>query len=231
ENIGYLWLILEPALLCVMVALIHSKGPTHFGSDMKPIPFALTGYCVFVMFRGIFTRAEGALETNLPLLYHRNISIFDVLLSRALLEAASAFFAFVFLMSMAVAAGFANPPERPLILLLGYVLMLLLSFGVGMIVCALTYENRSFGRLVHPIGYILLPLSGVFYAMQWLPNSYVDVFYWMPLAHVIELTRHGQFRSAELDFVDPLYLGVWILGSLFLGLLSISVLRGKIHMS
>lgn len=230
ENIGYIWLILEPMLLCVMIALIHSRAPTAFGSDMKPVPFALAGYCPFIMFRGIFTRAEGALEVNVPLLYHRNVTILDVMLSRALLEAASSFFAFIFLIGLAIAMGMANFPYRPGYLLLGFVLMFFLSFGLSLLVCAGTHENRALGRLIHPLGYILLPLSGVFTAMQWLPQSYQNFFWYVPLAHVTEIVRHGQFRSASPDFIDPIYLGSWILISTLLGLLAISALRGKIHM-
>lgn len=230
ENIGYLWLILEPMLLCVMIALLHSRSPTHYGADMKAVPFALVSYCPFIVFRSIFTRADGALESNLPLLYHRNVTIFDVMLSRALLELASAFFAFLFLMGLAVAAGMANPPYRPLLVLCGFGLMFLLSFGLSMIVCAVTHENKAVGRLVHPVGYILLPLSAVFTVMDWLPKGYQAIFAWVPMAHIAEFTRYGQFRSASSDFFDLYYVGGWILGTTLVGLLAISAMRGKIHM-
>ena len=72
DNIGYLWMILEPMMLASAVALLHVGGSTHYGTDIRPVPFAILGYGVFIIFRGIFTRAEGALESNQPLLYHRN---------------------------------------------------------------------------------------------------------------------------------------------------------------
>jgi capsular polysaccharide transport system permease protein len=231
ENIGLIWLVLEPMILAVGIALIHSRAPTHFGTDMKPVPFTLVGYCNFIMFRGIFARAEGAIEANLTLLYHRTVSILDVMLSRALLEAAGTVFAFVLLMGIAIAAGMANLPERPHFLVLGILEMFALSFSWSLVIVWITHDNRSVARLVHPIGYLMMPLSGAFFALKWLPVEIAEAFTWVPMAHVFETLRYGQFRSATADFVDPWYLGTWILGPLLIGLLGISVLRGKIHMS
>jgi capsular polysaccharide transport system permease protein len=230
ENIGYAWLILEPAILAGLIALIHSRSPSHFGSDMKPVPFALVGYCTFMMFRGIFNRSEGALEANLTLMYHRTVQIFDIMLARAMLEALSTCIAFFFLLGIAVACGVANLPYRPLMLLLGLLCMFLLSFGLSLCVVSITHDRKGIGRLIHPIGYIMLPLSGVFAAMQWLPSSIAYAFSWIPMSHVMEIVRYGQFRSASPDFIDWGYLVGWILIPTLLGLVSISVLRGKIHM-
>jgi capsular polysaccharide transport system permease protein len=64
ENIGYLWMILEPALLATGVAAIHVGSGSHYSSDIRPVPFTVIGYGVFIIFRGIFTRAEGTIEIN-----------------------------------------------------------------------------------------------------------------------------------------------------------------------
>ena len=34
ENIGYLWLILEPMFLATAVGLLHARSPSHFGGDI-----------------------------------------------------------------------------------------------------------------------------------------------------------------------------------------------------
>lgn len=231
ENIGYLWLILEPLLLATMISLIHQRGPSHFGSDIKPVPLALVGYCNFMTFRSIVNRAEGALEGSASLFYHRTISVFDILMSRALLEVAGTFLAFAILIGLAVAVGVASPPDRPLLYLLGVFLMFWLSFGLSMIVCAITHDNRSLGRLIHPMVYIMMPLSGAFFVLDKLPSEIRDVFYWVPMAHVFELLRYGWFHSASPDFIDPYYLGLWLLGSTLIGLLLISVVRKRIQLS
>jgi len=230
ENIGYLWLILEPLLLAAAIALIHSRSPSHYGGGMKPVPFVLVGYCNFMMFRNMFNRAEGALEGNLTLLYHRQVTVTDVMVARGLLEAAGTVFAFALLMGVAVATGLADPPTRPHLVMLGMAAMFALSLGLSFLVAAATHDNRAVGRLVHPIGYLMLPLSGCFTALQWLPPGLRAVFEWVPLAHVFELLRRGWFRGARADYIDVPYLVAWTGGSLLLGLLALSAIRRRIHM-
>jgi len=229
ENVGYLWVILEPLMLATMIGLLHAQSPSHFGSDLKPVPLALIGYCNFITFRSIVNRAEGAIEGSVTLLYHRTISLFDILVSRALLEMAGSWMAFFILISGSIAIGVSNPPERPLYLLLGMVLMGILSFSCGLIITAVTHDNRSLGRLVHPLSYILMPLSGAFYTMEMLPEKIRTILSYIPLSHLFELLRYGWFKAATPQYIDPLFLGEWILGSLLCGLLLLSTVRKRIH--
>lgn len=229
ENIGYIWLILEPLILASVVTLLHTRTSTHFSSDIQPVPFALVGYCNFIVFRSIFTRADGALESSQVLLYHQRISIFDILFARSVLDAAGANLAFFLLMGLAYSAGFAELPERPLMLLLGMLCMFLLSFGLALLVCTFTYENTSLGRLIHPLSYLLLPIGGTFFPMEIIPMPFRYYLSFVPLTHIFELLRYGQFRSATNEFIDPLYLGGWIGLSLLFGLLAVSHLRSKLH--
>lgn len=231
ENIGYLWLILEPMLLATAIGLIHARTPSHFGGDITPVPLALVGYCNFMTFRSMISRAEGALEANASLFYHRTISPFDLLFSRALLESAGTFIAFCVLMGLAVAVGIANLPARPEYYMLGVLLFNLLSFNLSMMVCGLTHDRRALGRLIHPIVYIMMPLSGAFFTMNALPSEVRDVFLAIPLAHIFELLRYGWFKSAHSEYIDGAYLAIWILGTMLLGLVSISVARKHIVMA
>lgn len=231
ENVGYLWVILEPLMLATMIALLHSQTPSHFGTDIKPVPLAILGYCLFIMFRSIVNRSEGALEANLPLMYHKNVTIFDILLSRAILEAAGTTLTMVLLMTLAVVLGMANLPERPLFFMLALLCMFVLSFGMSMIVCSLTYDRPSAGRFVHPISYILMPLSGAFFCFDWLPTKVQNVATWVPLVHIFELLRYGWFTGAKPDYIEPLYLTGWLLGSMLVGLLLITTVRARLHLS
>lgn len=230
QNVGYIWLFLEPMMLAATVALLHAKSGLHLGGDIKPVPLALIGYCNFMTFRSIFSRAEGALEANLPLLNHRTVSVVDILVGRAILEAAGTWIAFVILIGLAIALGLANPPARPLILLVGMTSMVWLSFSLGMIVCAVTHERQSIGRLVHPLTYVMMPLSGAFFTMASLPDSIRKIFLVVPLAHIFEILRYGWFVSAHSEYIDPLYLLAWLLGSTLVGLLLLSLARQRIHM-
>lgn len=231
ENIGYLWLILEPMLLASIIGLIHARGVRFSSAGIDPVPLSLVGYCNFQTFRTIFNRAEGTIEHNIHLMYHRQISVFDILTARALLETAGTWVAFGILIGFATAVGVADPPARPLMLIVGMLLMVWLSFAGSMIICGLTHERRAIGRLVHPFTYVLMPLSGAFFQMNTLPAQARDILLWIPLPHIFEILRYGWFRAATIKYVDWFYLAEWLFLSTLIGLLLISVVRRRIHMA
>lgn len=230
ENVGYLWMILEPMTLAVGVALIHAAAPQHGVSDIQAVPFSTLGYCIFIMFRGIFNRAEGTIEANMPLLYHRMVTVFDFLFARALLEAAGTTATFFVLLFFGVSFGLCDWPYRPLHLLAGLAFMAWFSFAMSTLVCSATHENRLLGRLVHPISYLLMPVSGAFYMLIWIPEPYRSWLLWFPMPHIFELARYGQFRAATDRFYDINYLAGSCLVLTTLGLISLRIVRRHVHL-
>ncbi len=230
DNIGYLWVIAEPMMLATSVAAIHAGSKNHFGSDIRTVPFALGGYCVFILFRSIITRAESTLIANQPLLYHRMVTIFDMLLARAVLEFASTICAFAILLGGACALGLAEPPARPLALLSAVGLMLWFSWAVSMLICAGSHASHVVTRLVHPVTYILMPLSGAFFMLKWIPAPYRNWLAWSPMTQIFELVRVGQFASVDSPYVHPLYITGWCLALTLGGLVAIRITRRDIHL-
>jgi len=231
ENVGYLWMFLEPALLAGAVSGIHGVMPSHNGSDVLPVPFSLVGYGVFIVFRGIFGRAEGTIEANRPLLYHRMVTIFDMLGARALLEGAAIGGTLVMLLAMACLFDLASPPARPLWLMLGFFFMIWFSWAASMICCAATHDNRLAARLVHPLTYLFMPVAGGFYMMKWVPRPYRDWLGYLPTTHIFEMCRYGQFQSLTDTYVDVFYIVESCLTLTLIGLLSIKLVRKHVHLS
>lgn len=230
ENIGYLWLVLEPLLLASIIGLIHARGGAVHSGDIKPVPLSVLGYCNFMTFRAIFNRGEGAIEQNLPLMYHKTVKILDILIARAVLEIAGTWVAFAILMTVAVAVGFANLPERPIFVILGMFAIAWFAFAGSLIIAGLSYGRKAVARLVHPFTYVMMPLSGAFFTLQALPGPLRDAFEWIPLAHIFETLRYGWFRAAVPYYISPGYLLAWLLGMTLLGLLLISLVRKRILM-
>jgi capsular polysaccharide transport system permease protein len=230
ENIGYLWMIGEPMLLASVMALLHHSGHTQFGSDVKALPFTVLGYTTFIMFRGIVNRSEGTIESNAPLLYHRMVTVFDVATARALLEGAGTFLTYVVLMTLLCASGLTEPPARPLELMLAEIFMLWMSWSQSLIVVGISHENKLAERLVHPYSYFMIPLSGAFFQVEWLPEPYRSLIVWLPLPHIFELARYGQFHSANLRYFDGFYLVSWCVVLTWCGLIATRRARRKVHL-
>ncbi len=90
HNIGFLWLFVEPMIFTLGVATIWSLFKAVHGSTLPIIAFAITGYSSILLWRNMAFRTIGAVMPNGSLLYHRNIKVFDIYLSRLLLEVVGA---------------------------------------------------------------------------------------------------------------------------------------------
>jgi capsular polysaccharide transport system permease protein len=228
DNIGYLWMIGEPLMLASVIALLHSGSASHDG--FNPVAFAVSGYCIFIMFRGIVNRSEGAFEGNVPLLYHHMVTMFDVTVARAVLELAGTFLSFIILLSLIIVLGYATLPPRPLWLLMAVGYMFWVSLSLSLMIVAGTYENTALEKIVHPFTYFMIPLSGSMYQMAWIPQPYRDALLWVPLPHVFEMARYGMFRGTSLEYVDLVYLTGFCSVTTLLGLLMMSTSRRRIHL-
>lgn len=232
NNIGYLWLIGEPMILASIITLIHANmESSHFASDIGAVPFTIIGYTIFIIFRGIFNRSEGAIHSNQSLLHHRMVSIFDILLARTLIELAGCFLVLMILLFLAISFGYAELPERPLHLLAGVAFMGWWSFALGTLAACFTYGSESLGRLMHPFSYFMIPASGAFYQIEWLPESWQEVLSWFPMPLIFEQARYGQFRSASDAFVAPGYVAAVCAVLTAWALLSLRRLRRRLHVS
>jgi len=231
ENVGYLWMIGEPMMLATVIGILHSSAShTPYAGDIKALPFAVVGYTVFILFRGIVNRSEGGVEANAPLLYHRMVTVLDITIARALLEFAGVFMTYVVLMTLFIGFRLAMPPARPLVLMAAWALMFWYSLGHSLLITAISYENRTFGRFVHPYSYFMTGLSAAFFQIGWLPHPYREWLQWIPMTSIFELARHGQFDAADLKY----YHGQYLIGSCFLltwaGLIMMKLMRSKIHL-
>ena len=229
ENLGFLWVIGEPMLLASVITLLHLGQTTHAVNDIEPAPFAIIGYTYFIIFRNTFNRAEGAIESNQPLLYHSKISILDILVSRLTMEILGCFATTIILLALAIAVGYASLPQRPLYLITAALLMAWWTFGLTLIAASLTYRNEVFARQVHVISYFSIPISGAFFQMSWLPATIRDKLQWFPMPLIFEQARYGQFRSAPDTYVDPAYVAAWCAILTYIGLLLTRRIRAKVY--
>jgi len=232
DNIGYLWMIGEPMMLATIIGVLHkAQGHTEYGGDMKPLPFAVLGYTVFILFRGIVNRSEGGVEANAPLLYHRMVTVFDISVARALLEFAGVFLSYVILMSLLIGLGVAQMPARPLVLFSAWGLMFWYSLAHSLVISAIAYDNRTIARLVHPYSYFMVGLSAAFFQVGWIPHPYREWLTYIPITSILELARYGQFHSAEPTYAFAAYATSACAILTWTGLVALRMMRSKIHLS
>ncbi len=230
DNIGILWVIGEPLLLATAISLIHIlRGGDNAHGSIQPGMFTLLGYTCFIVFRGLFNRAAGILDSSLPLLYHRMINLLDLMMVKVVVETVGCFGAYLVLMTIFVTLGMGDLPYRPLYLLAAYGLMAWLSLAASMIVATLTHGRATLERLTHTFSYFMMPVSGAFFMVEWLPVEYQRIIVWNPLTDIFEILRYGQFESASPDFI---YFG-YVVGVnsvlTYMGLIMLRQVRLRLH--
>src|ERR1700733_9420409 len=73
ENLGVLWLVVEPMLFTLGVASLWTVSGLQHGSGMPIVAFAVTGYSSVLMWRNAALRSAGAVVQNKTVLFHRNV--------------------------------------------------------------------------------------------------------------------------------------------------------------
>jgi ABC-type polysaccharide/polyol phosphate export permease len=218
HNIGFLWLFVEPMLFTLGITAVWSVSRVMHTAGVPIVAFSLTGYSSILLWRNSINRSTKAIEPNLSLMYHRNVLVLDLFASRVTLELAGATISLVILTLLFSAIGWMQPPADPLTALIGWVLLGWFAAALALAVGALAERSETIERIWHPVAYFMLPVSGAFFMVDWLPHAAQKVMLWVPLVHGVEMLRHGYLGDAVRTYEDPAYMLVVNLGLTLLGL-------------
>ncbi len=195
QNIGFLWLFIEPLAMTLIITLAWHATRGDSKNGIQIAAFIATGYSIAMMWRNGSNRSAKAIEANIGMLFHRNVRVFDLFLSRLLLEVAGTTLAFVTLMIVFAMVGWVSVPDDLLYMSFAWILMAWFSMGLGLIVGSLSERFEVIERFWSIISFVLFPLSGVFYLVDSLPTKAQNFVLWFPMVHGTEMIRHGYFGS------------------------------------
>src|SRR5580692_12386802 len=205
ENLGVLWLIGEPMLFTLGVATLWTAAGLHHGSPIPIVAFAVTGYSSVLMWRNSATRSSGAIAQNKPLLFHRNVRVIDVLLTRIALEIGGATCSFIVLSTLFIFIGWMPPPNDLLKVVCGWLMLAWFGASLALLIGAGTAFSDIVERIWHPAAYILFPLSGAAFMVEWLPLDAQKFLLLLPMVHGTEMVREGYFGNVIRTHYDVGY--------------------------
>lgn len=208
HNIGVLWLIVEPMLFTLGVSALWYIAKMHTLTSIPIIAFAITGYSSVLVWRNSANRCSKAIEPNLALMYHRNVKVIDILFSRVALELAGATGSITILTVFFCSIGAMQWPNDIVPILIGWLLLCWFALALGFIVGAISERSESFERTWHIVTYLLFPLSGAVFMVNWLPKSAQEAISWLPMVHGVEMIRHGFFGNIVPTHEDPVYFSI-----------------------
>ncbi len=218
NNIGFLWLFVEPMLFTLGVTALWTVAQQVHGSSLPIAAFALTGYSAVLLWRNMPSRTIGAVEPNLALMYHRNVKVIDIFLARLILEAAGATISFVVLSIVFIAMGLIDPPEDVLTVTVGWFMLAWFGFSLAVLLGALNEEYHLVEKLWHPSAYLLFPLSGAAFLVDALPPAAQQAVLYLPMVHGVEYVRDGYFGNQINAHYDLKYMALCNIVLLLLGI-------------
>lgn len=227
ENIGHLWVIGEPALFCIGVAIMWTAIRPAHEHGVPVTAFVITGYVPLTMWRHCVGRSVKAFESNGALLFHRQVTPLDIITARCFLEIIGSLVAGIVVALGAAMLGFMDPPANVGLVYVGIAYEAVFCYACALILAPLSEMNDILDKLVGAITYLSIPFSGAFTMVDWVPDSLQAVLLWSPSVHALELIRKGQFGTSVRAHYDLFYL-TWICALMLLIGFSL-VLRSRKH--
>jgi capsular polysaccharide transport system permease protein len=218
HNIGFLWMFLEPMLFTLGITGLWTAMKVTHGSSLPITAFALTGYSSLILWRSCSNRALKAIEANHSLLYHRNVRVVDIFLARVILELVGITTSLVALTLVFMTMGLMSAPADLLTAVAGWLLIAWFAFALSLIVGAASERSEIIERVWHVFTYLIFPLSGAAFMVDWLPKNVQDLLLWVPMVHGTEMIRHGYFGDAVRTYENPAYFALVNTVMLLIGL-------------
>jgi capsular polysaccharide transport system permease protein len=196
-----------------------SAAGLNHGSSLPIVAFAITGYSSVLMWRNTTSKCNSAILQNFNLLYHRNVQVIDVFITRIILELAGTTASFTILSLFFIGLGVISPPVDLLQVVGGWLMLAWFGASLGLLLGAATSYSEVVDRIWHPTSYLLFPLSGAGFMVEWLPERGREVVLLLPMVHGVEMLREGFFGDAVRTHYDASYMALCNLTLTLVGLL------------
>ena len=230
DNIGFVWVILEPMILTAGVMVIWSlMGANRHG--LRVVELVLTGYMPLTLWRHLTGGVINLFRNSSPLLYHRQITLFDIIYARQALEFIGTTAALLVVWGVLNTAGAVSDIQRPDLFVLGWIMMGLIGAAVGMLLAALTEISHTSERFVQPFQYLAIPVSGAFFMVDWMPPWAQQLLMYNPLVHPYEVFRAGYFGETVVTHYWLPYFFAWVFVLFVFGIWSVDRVRPHVQLS
>lgn len=206
KNIGVLWLIVEPMTFTLGVTAFWTATRLNHGSSLPIAAFAITGYSSVLMWRNTVSHCNSAIKQNFNLLYHRNVRVLDVFVTRIIIEMSGATASFMILSLLFSAIEWIELPADLLMVMAGWLMLAWFGAALSLVIGAATTYSELVDRIWHPASYLLFPMSGAAFMVDWLPAAAQKIVLLLPMVHGVEMVREGFFGQLVRTHYDVGYM-------------------------
>jgi capsular polysaccharide transport system permease protein len=222
ENIGFLWVMVEPLLFGLLVGLIwrYAKGPEEHGVSI--VAFVVTGYLPLTLFRNSVNRAVKVFTVNSSLMYHRQITLTDFIFVRFLIEMIGGMMAYVFVGALLIYFGLFPVPHDIGWLIIGWFVYCAFTLSLCFVLAPLSEMSDVLEKLMPVTTYVVIPFSGTFNMASWVAPGPRELLLYSPFVNAMEMMRYGVFGD---DVTTYFGFGVPIAATLILLAIGLTLCR------
>lgn len=205
DNIGFMWTVVEPMMLCVGVMILWSltKGAGYHGVSI--VAFVFTGYMPLTLWRHQTGHMVNIGKSTKFLTVFHDLNVMDAILSRLLLEFFSVTTAALIVFLSLYSFGLLIFPYSISMVVQGWLLMGLVCSCAGVLFASLSELSHVMERINGPLQYFILPFSGCFFMVDWLPDSAKEYVLYIPLVNAYEIIRGGFYGPEVATYGDAFY--------------------------
>lgn len=229
DNIGLLWVIGEPFLFAGGVLVMWARIRPPYEHGVQLLPFLVTGYLPLLMLRHTINHGLITVKVNINLLYHRQITILHLYIARCAMEIMGVTLASIVLLLILIPLGLVDMPKDFAMVYLGWAILAWMTFGVTVILGAICEIYEFLEKFAQLLTYVMIPVSGAFYMVAWIPYHYRDLVLRIPFVNCMEMIRRGFFGDLFNTYFSISYSVAWALGLTFVGLFLLRFVRGRLE--
>ncbi|EGK8089701.1 ABC transporter permease [Campylobacter lari] len=234
KYLGYFWVIGEPMMVILVITsiitLIREFHHQIMPEGVSIFLFLAVGIIPFFMFRSIITQLLNGIGSNLTLFAYKPIRPIHVFIARALLEFCIYFT--IFICVMFLAGWFLHMqviPKHFLEVMFSLFLLVVFGFAMGMCFAIAGYFAEPLKMALGYLNAVLYWTSLVVFPIWIVPKPILDILYYNPLLHIMELLKYNFFQNYPLlDDYNYYYPIACLSVILFLGLFFYYFTREKL---
>ena len=197
EGLGFFWIIAEPLILtCGVILLWTLTRRVEAGHRISVVLFGLTAYSHIQLWRLSVLSSMLIVRREAWLYYHRNVTAVDLIIARTLIHSLGIFASFWIVYLAGLLFGVFDPPSSIFITIAAWGLDTFFVLSASVFIAGLSELSDIVEKLIHPLLYLTLPVTGAFSLTNWLPAKAQVFVIWSPLANVCEMFRAGLLSEA-----------------------------------
>ncbi len=231
HSLGFFWDVMEPTILATGVMLIWTVAHESSMHGVNVTTFVVTAYLPVTLSRHLVGPLSRLFRANVPVLFHSPIKYPDVLLSKIISEFMSCTMSLVLICFVTISLGVVQPIRDWPLALAGWLFTGWFYGGVAMLASAWTEYWEPAEKFIQPLQYLSLPISGVFFMMDWVPDGARHLLLLNPIAHCYEMFRAGFFGESIPTHYDAWYLAEWSALMTISGIAAIYRVRDRVQLT